>query len=300
MAGNIIPAIATTNAIISGLIVLQALHVLRANPPPASSSETATSSTLPVTPPATDSKSLPFRNVYIQQGRPAVPLGALTIVPPNPFCSVCRDTYINIQCDPARVTLGVLVDAVLTAEGGIATEKREVSVYEGGRVLSDPDFEDNLGKTLNELSCGRGKFVMLVDEDEVVRDVALAVSLLPATHPVDAPPYILPHHIHTPPIRPTPPVPSPPSPPSSPIKQILPGTSNTSKKRSAPVDDDEEIQISDTPFAAPDFGPVSKRAKTTHVEHGDGGVMIIESLGAGKGMSKEEKALEDEGFVILD
>ena len=29
MAGNIIPAIATTNAIISGLIVLQALHLLR-------------------------------------------------------------------------------------------------------------------------------------------------------------------------------------------------------------------------------------------------------------------------------
>ena len=29
MAGNIIPAIATTNAIIAGLIVLQALHLLR-------------------------------------------------------------------------------------------------------------------------------------------------------------------------------------------------------------------------------------------------------------------------------
>ena len=31
MAGNIIPAIATTNAIISGVIVMQALNILKGN-----------------------------------------------------------------------------------------------------------------------------------------------------------------------------------------------------------------------------------------------------------------------------
>ena len=56
----------------------------------------------------------------------------------------------------SSTTLGDLLDAVREAEQTGA--EREVSVYESGRVLSDPDWDDNLSRTLDDLSCGAGKF----------------------------------------------------------------------------------------------------------------------------------------------
>lgn len=56
------------------------------------------------------------------------------------------------------------------------------------------------------------------------------------------------------------------------------------KKRSAPVDvddDDDVILVSDTPFE-----PSAKRLKTSHA-------VELE-------VSKEDKALEEEGFVIME
>lgn len=153
MAGNIIPAIATTNAIISGLIVLQALHLLR-------KSHDA------------------LRNVFLQF-KPTVPLSTVNMCPPDPGCGVCRDTYTNVLCDPARVTLGALVDGILGSGDGDGTGKREVSVYEDKRVLSDPDWDDNLDRTLESLNVTRGKFLMIVDEDEEWGTIAVGLGVLP-------------------------------------------------------------------------------------------------------------------------
>jgi len=147
MAGNIIPAIATTNAIISGLIVLQAVHLLRKS-------------------------YAQLRNVHVQF-KPTNPLSTSTMCPPNPKCGVCRDTYTRVLCDPARVTLGELIDGVL------GDEKREVSVCEDKRVLSDPDWDDNLERTLESLNVGRGKFLAIVDEDEKWGTIIVALSVLP-------------------------------------------------------------------------------------------------------------------------
>lgn len=164
MAGNIIPAIATTNAVIAGVIVLQALQVLRllsAHPDPTSSGAERT------------------RSIYLQSGRPSVPLGAIFVSPPNPRCTVCRDKYVHVRCEPSRLTLGELSEAVMVAEATITGEKREISIYEGGRVLSDPDFDDNLGCTLDEMGCGKGKFITFVDEAEVLENLTIAISDLP-------------------------------------------------------------------------------------------------------------------------
>lgn len=154
MAGNIIPAIATTNAIISGLIVLQALHLLRR------------------------SYSV-LKNVHLQF-KPSVPLSVVNICPPNPKCGICRDTYTTVLCDPARVTLGEVVEGIL-GDGGDkgGTGKREVSVYEDTRMLSDPDWNDNWERTLESLNVTRGKFLTIVDEGEEWGVVGVALSVLP-------------------------------------------------------------------------------------------------------------------------
>ncbi|PCH37086.1 hypothetical protein WOLCODRAFT_28912 [Wolfiporia cocos MD-104 SS10] len=165
MAGNIIPAIATTNAIIAGLIVLQAFHLLR-------KSYSA------------------LRNVHVQF-KPSMPLSSINMSTPSPACGVCKDTYTTVRVDPARVTLGDVVCGVLgggpgSAEGGIG--RREVSVYEDKRVLADPDWDENCEKTLESLGVTRGKFLTIVDEEEEYGTIQVAIaapaSWLPDTLPV--------------------------------------------------------------------------------------------------------------------
>ena len=147
MAGNIIPAIATTNAIISGLIVLQALHLLK------------------------ESYSR-LRSVHIQF-KPAVPLSAIRLSLPNPECGVCRDSYAVLLCDTSRTILGDVLNGIL------GDDSREVSVYEDKRILSDPDWEDNLDRTLESLNVTRGKFLSIVDENGDWSTISLALGVLP-------------------------------------------------------------------------------------------------------------------------
>jgi ubiquitin-like 1-activating enzyme E1 B len=147
MAGNIIPAIATTNAIVSGLIVLQALQLLR-------------------------KAHGTMKTVMIQYKR-TNPLSSATLPPPNPSCAVCRDTFTEVLCDPSRTTLGDVVQGIL------GEDEREVSVYEEKRILADPDWDDNLERTLEDLNVTRGKFLNIVDEDGELETISIGIGVLP-------------------------------------------------------------------------------------------------------------------------
>lgn len=169
MAGNIIPAIATTNAIIAGLIVMQSLNIL--------SRIHSTSNGGP----STDSSSIPVRNVFLRTD-PTKPLGSFLPQHPDPTCSVCRDVYIPFKADVGKCTLGEFVeDAVkdwlgsAEFEGQGEGEDVEWTVFEGGRLLADPDFDDNLGRTLDDLGVGRGKILTVRDEDTKYRPVHFCV-----------------------------------------------------------------------------------------------------------------------------
>lgn len=170
MAGNIIPAIATTNAVIAGLIVLQALQVLRSK---------ASSSASIEWPLASRKKRDGLRTNCLGVGKPQVPLGTVYLAPPNETCSVCRDVYATVPCDPTRVTLGEIVGAVKRRDEAGEGEERAVIVFEGTRMLSDPDFDDNLGQSLENVGCTRGKFLTIQDEDGVYENVVLALCALP-------------------------------------------------------------------------------------------------------------------------
>jgi ubiquitin-like 1-activating enzyme E1 B len=156
MAGNIIPAIATTNAIISGIVVLQGLHLLRKS-------------------------YASLKGVHIQL-KQSVPLSAVRISPPNQRCGVCRDTYVTVRCDLTRTALGDVINGVLDS-GGDGEVRREVSVYEDKRVLSDPEWEDNYPRTLASLNVTRGKFLSIVDEEEELETITVAIAMLPCVEP---------------------------------------------------------------------------------------------------------------------
>lgn len=150
MAGNIIPAIATTNAIIAGFIVMRAINIL-------------------------ENDWTKATNVFLKAD-PARPLGSYGTQPPEPSCGVCQDVYVPLACDPAKVTLGTFVNEIVREWLGWKTndegEEMEISVYEDKRLLADPDFEDNYEKTLADLGLVRGKMLMVVDEDSVLANVA--------------------------------------------------------------------------------------------------------------------------------
>jgi ubiquitin-like 1-activating enzyme E1 B len=159
MAGNIIPAIATTNAIIAGLVVMQAMNLLSHN----------TSAT---------------KNVFLK-AEPSKPLGTYLPAPPDPKCAVCRDVYIPFKVNLAKCTLGEFVLDVVgkwlkeglkgdvnghgDAEMDEDDDEFETSILEGGRVLADPDFDDNHDRTLADLGVERGKMLTVLDEAEKYR-----------------------------------------------------------------------------------------------------------------------------------
>lgn len=147
MAGNIIPAIATTNAIVSGLIVLQALQLLR--------------------------RAYGAMKAIVIQYKQTNPLSSATLPPPNPSCAVCRDAFAEILCDPSRTTLGDVLQSIL------GDDEREVSVYEEKRILADPDWDVNLERTLQSLNVTRGKFLNIVDEDGELETISIGIGVLP-------------------------------------------------------------------------------------------------------------------------
>ncbi|CAL1710842.1 unnamed protein product [Somion occarium] len=246
MAGNIIPAIATTNAIISGLIVLQAFHLLRK---------------------AYNS----LHNVHVQF-KPSMPLSSISMSPPNAQCGVCRDTYTELPCDPSRVTLGEVVSGIL------GENTRDVSVYEEKRVLSDPDWDDNLERTLESLNVTKGKFLSIVDDDGEYETVQVGISALPPNHPIDKPAFILPDPLPSPPkkVKPAPAAPS--TPPPAPV---------SSKKRPAP--DDEGVpsakRLRTTATAPAPFTPSKKKRLE------DDGLILLET---------PDEAIDDDAVIVID
>lgn len=159
MAGNIIPAIATTNAIISGLLVLEALHILRG---------------------AYGELSWPYLTA-----KPNKPITGSELPPPNPKCGACQDTYAIVQCNPDETTLGQLVETALEivvlgdGQEDDTLDSSQVNVFEASRLLADPDFDTNLEKSLTDLGCGRGKFISIVDEDDRWNTLTIALCPLP-------------------------------------------------------------------------------------------------------------------------
>jgi ubiquitin-like 1-activating enzyme E1 B len=162
MAGNIIPAIATTNAIFAGLMVLHALKVMR----------------------GPDSyKKAPM--VFSQRSTERVLSAEKTLSRPNPECVVCSVARTTIVVDPARATLRDVIEDVL--QGGLGY-KNEFTVTSSGEQLyealpageADDDDDDDqsavLAKKLTELDLADGSALTIHDESEEKVDLEVRLS----------------------------------------------------------------------------------------------------------------------------
>ncbi|KAL7750578.1 E1 ubiquitin-activating protein uba2 [Sorochytrium milnesiophthora] len=125
MAGNIVPIVATTNAVIAGVSVMQALSIL-------------------------DARGQDAKTVYLVTRRNQV-LALENLEAPNAQCKVCQRTYLYLAADVHTTTLASLLRFV-HRDVYLELQPDRVSVMEGHRLLWDPDFDDNGDRTLSDLS----------------------------------------------------------------------------------------------------------------------------------------------------
>lgn len=137
MAGNIIPAIATTNAMTAGLCVLQAFKVMREDLNKA-------------------------KIVFLERSAQRI-INSEAVRPPNPDCSVCGVMSAKVTIDPSRATLNDLVEGVLKSQLGYG---EEFSINNEVGTLYDPDLNDNLEKRFGDLGVKSESFLTVVDDDE--------------------------------------------------------------------------------------------------------------------------------------
>ncbi|KAL8716461.1 MAG: hypothetical protein Q9225_006213 [Loekoesia sp. 1 TL-2023] len=168
MAGNIIPAIATTNAMTAGLCVMQAFKVIRGDVHKA-------------------------KNVFLERSGARV-INSESLRPPNPECPVCGVLHSRLVIDPSRATLNDLVEDVLQSKLGY----REFSVNNEVGTLYDPDLDDNLSKKFSELGVKGESFLTIIDDDEENPHVNLSLSILEKELPEDSKPISLPPDIEIP------------------------------------------------------------------------------------------------------
>lgn len=154
IAGNIVHAIATTNAVVGGLIVLEALKVVTSDGDFSNNQNTF------VTPLPSGSRVKKL-------------ICAEKMLPPNRNCFVCSNGQMHLSVDLDYMTLQSLVAGVLQKKMSISQPSVHVStgdyhntVYESGSGLDDEDielYESNSKKTLRSLKVDQGSQLVVED-----------------------------------------------------------------------------------------------------------------------------------------
>jgi ubiquitin-like 1-activating enzyme E1 B len=169
MAGNIIPAIATTNAMTASLCVLQAFKVMREQLDKA-------------------------KMVFLTRSTERV-ISSESLRPPNPRCATCSVCYATLHVDTPCAKLSDLVNIVLKQKLGYG---EEFSVKRDSDILYDMDEDIHLDKTFEELGLKGDTFLTISDDSEEDPKVDLVLSVIHTEFTENANPLRLPDEFEMP------------------------------------------------------------------------------------------------------
>ena len=169
MAGNIIPAIATTNAMTASLCVLQAFKVMRDQLDKA-------------------------KMVFLTRSTERV-ISSESLRPPNPHCATCGVCYATLHVDTPRAKLSDLINMVLKEKLGYG---EEFSVKRDSDILYDMDEDIHLDKTFEELNLKNDTFLTVSDDSEEDAKVDLVLCIIHTEFTENANPLRLPDEIKIP------------------------------------------------------------------------------------------------------
>lgn len=151
IAGNIIPAIATTNAIVAGLSVLQSIKIISAldyTKREQKSLDTLTPEVLSTVP-----------TVFLS-AEPSSVFSLERTTQPSPECVACGVSRSILSVDIKKTSLRDIVETLITENWKYS---EEVSIVTSD-LIYDPDFDDNLDRTLDDLGIKTSSFITVIDE----------------------------------------------------------------------------------------------------------------------------------------
>ncbi|KAG1456510.1 hypothetical protein G6F56_006814 [Rhizopus delemar] len=148
MAGNIIPAIATTNAVIAGVAIMKALGVLRGSV----------------------EKN---KRIYLTNGSRLVQEANSK---PNPNCGVCKSRIVTVLVDFKKTKLKDLLKELVLCpieKGGAGMSEDDVAIMDGNRLIYDIDCDDIVELALQDIKLKPGTILRVTQSDDNDLDLIL-------------------------------------------------------------------------------------------------------------------------------
>lgn len=185
IAGNIIPAIATTNAICAGLQILQAFSILKrqvmVEQERMGGKEIVRSSMNEEPAGLQLNKSCYYINCIRNRTRNGLYLTAVPLEKPNPNCFVCKNAVIPLTLNVNEWTLQELLQRVIKGRLGFEEPTLMLQgdfIWEEGDGADEVEFKGNLSKKLSELPCGgiQHGTVLEIDDNSQSLNVCITIT----------------------------------------------------------------------------------------------------------------------------
>jgi ubiquitin-like 1-activating enzyme E1 B len=178
IAGNIIPAIATTNAIVAGLQILQCFQVLKAQMDLKKQQE-AKHEEIELT---ALRSYCSYVNCLRNPTRNGLFLTAAALECPNPNCFVCSKATISLQLNVTKWTLSDFITKLCKTEFGfenpsITMDNSGDCIWEEGDDADSDAFVVNLTKPLPQLPSGGIVHGTIISVEDFTQDLTVEIAI---------------------------------------------------------------------------------------------------------------------------